>query len=514
MTTTGTKRVIGRKTWTRLFAATLALTGAGLASAQVPVLNSGYLVVASQDLQQAVAPVALYPDALLAQTLVASTYPQVVVAAAEWLRAGGDPAQVDYQPWDDSVKGLVHDPDALYLLADNYDWMNELGTAFLNQRADTMAAVQSVRNRAYSNGELTSNSYQNVVVEDRVIQIVPANPQVIYVPVYQPQVIFEERPVYAESASFISFGAGIEVGTWLRHDCDWHDDDVYVGNWGSHRPWWEHPDFDHGRQVNVYLNNRPGRYEGERNVTNVTNVRNVTHVRNVNNVRNVNSVTNVNVQQSARWERDARKPAPQEHPSARPVALPQRNVVSHSVASKAAPAVRTPAPAIDHPSVRRQPAMTPPTARPLTEATIKPPTFTATARQAAPAVRQQPVASAPRTPAVHPAQANRQAGSTPVTPGPAVRSQPVRQPTAAVRPAVQAPVAARDTTRSAPVRQPVAPARVAAQPSRTTTAVSSQRPSVAPARTMPAAQPARASGPSGQSAAHNAPARADSSRGR
>src|SRR5581483_5364713 len=141
---------LGRKTLAKVIAGALAVSGAGLASAQVPVLDTGYVTVAPQNLQQVVAPVALYPDALLAQTLVASTYPQDVESAADWLRAGGDPSQADYQPWDDSVKGLVHDPDALYLLADNYDWMNNLGAAFLNQRADTMTAVQLVRQHAYS----------------------------------------------------------------------------------------------------------------------------------------------------------------------------------------------------------------------------------------------------------------------------------------------------------------------------------------------------------------------------
>lgn len=310
MTMNGTTRTIGRKTLARLAAATLALCGAGIASAQVPVVNAAYVALAPQDLQGAVAPVALYPDALLAQTLVASTHPQDVESAAQWLRAGGNPAQADFNPWDDSVKGLVHDPAGLYLLADNYSWMNDLGNAFLNRRADTMAAVQLVRSRAYANGELTSNAYQTVIIDDQMIQIIPANPQVIYQPVYEPQAILGDS-VVVQPASVIRFGVGIEVGAWLRNDCDWHDHDVYVGDWGSHRPWWEHHEFDHGRQVNVYVNNRPGRFEGARRIT---EVRNVTHV------NNVERVTNVNVVRTVAPQHEAQRPTFQRQAHAEPAA--------------------------------------------------------------------------------------------------------------------------------------------------------------------------------------------------
>src|SRR4030095_2103221 len=114
-------------------------------------------LVARKDLQQVIARVALYPDALLAQVLVASTYPEDVVAAAASLR-GGESVAVDAQNWDISVQGLSHYPNALYLLADNYEWMNQLGAAFLNQQADVMEAVQLVRNRAWLNGYLATNN--------------------------------------------------------------------------------------------------------------------------------------------------------------------------------------------------------------------------------------------------------------------------------------------------------------------------------------------------------------------
>ena len=228
------KTRFGKKTLVRIVAAVLAVSGAGLARAQEPFTNSDYAVsdyavAARSDLQRVVAPVALYPDALLAQVLVASTFPRDVDAAAQFRRAGGDPLDADARDWDDSVKGLLHEPDALYLLADNDDWMNQLGAAFLDQPADVMSAVQSVRARAYSTGYLQSNQWQSVVADQDVVQIIPANPQVIYVPVYEPEVILGQRRGFA-AVSAIRFGAGIEVGAWLEHDCDWHDHAVYVGN--------------------------------------------------------------------------------------------------------------------------------------------------------------------------------------------------------------------------------------------------------------------------------------------
>lgn len=300
------KTRMGRKTLAVLAAATAAVAGAGVARAQVAPLATPYVIPVSQDLQQIVAPVALYPDALLAQALVASTYPQQVIAAAQWLRDGGNPALVDGQGWDPSVSGLVNDPGALNLLAGNYAWMSQLGSAFLNQQDDVMNAVQSVRRTALDNGTLASNAYQTVLVDDQTIQIIPANPQVIYVPVYQPQVIFEPRPAYFES-SFIRFGPAVQVGVWLHDDLDWHDRAVYVGDWGAQRPWWEHHEGG-GRDVNVYVDNRPGRYVDERHVTNVTNVRDVTRIHEIDRT-------------ATRWERDARSPQPQpeRRPEARPV---------------------------------------------------------------------------------------------------------------------------------------------------------------------------------------------------
>ena len=416
MTTIQTTR-LSTKMFVRVLAAALAVSGAGFATAQVPVMPTEYVVVARQDLQQVVAPVALYPDAMLAQTLVASTYPQDVVSAAQWLRDGGDPTWTDFQNWDDSVKGLTHYPEALYLLADNSDWMNQLGAAFINQQADVMAAVQDVRNRARLNGVLASNSYQNVVVDQQAVQIIPANPQVMYVPVYQPQMVLMERPAFIDPASVISFGIGVQVGAWLHHDCDWNDNAVYVGNWGSDRPWWhDRNDFRRDGDRGGYSHNRPGYFASERNVT------------------NINHVTNIN--NPARWERDARRPAPRPEvrSQARPLAMPQRSVATApTMPGRLAPSVNERLTAVNRPTPAARPNFETPTVRPTRPTTPAPsnvrPTGNLTPwRENTPAVRPTPT---PTVPTVRP------------TPAPVVRPTP----TPVVRPT---PVATVPTVRPTP----------------------------------------------------------------
>ena len=179
-------------------------------------------------------PVALYPDALLAEVLVASTYPGDVVAAAQWLDAGNNPASVDDQDWDLSVKGVARFPDLLHYMAANGDWMNELGEAFINQEPDVMNAVQALRGEAPADGSLASNDQQQVIVDGSTIEIVPTNPQEIYLPIYDPQAVYVANPYPVGTVVIprIRFGPGIRVGDWLHHDFDWHDRAVYVGSWG------------------------------------------------------------------------------------------------------------------------------------------------------------------------------------------------------------------------------------------------------------------------------------------
>ena len=244
--------------------------------------TADYAPMSMDELDQLAGPIALYPDAILAEVLTAATYPDDVIAAAQWLDAGNDPGGIDNQPWDLSVKGVARYPDVLHYMAANQDWMNGLGDAFLNQPEDVTAAIQSLRSEALADGSLASNDQQQVVQDGSTIEIIPANPEIIYVPQYDPQVVFIDRPhrVGEVLPPLLRFGPGVRVGDWLHHDFDWHDGRVYVGSWGGDRPWWHR---DPRAGANFYVNIRPGTY------------------------RPAIARGGVNF---GVWQRDARKPAP------------------------------------------------------------------------------------------------------------------------------------------------------------------------------------------------------------
>lgn len=180
-----------------------------------------------------VGPVALYPDALLAQVLVASTFPDQVEDAARYVRAYGTDG-IDDQPWDISVRAVAHYPSALNTMADKADWMAALGTAYANQSSDVMASVQRMRTLAAQQGNLVSDDHQQVLVEDNNYVIAPAQARVIYVPVYDPVVIYT-RPVFGLglSSRFWSFGVGFPIGGWLSYDLDWGRRNVYYNGWNT-----------------------------------------------------------------------------------------------------------------------------------------------------------------------------------------------------------------------------------------------------------------------------------------
>ncbi|MDB5329778.1 MAG: hypothetical protein JWP03_929, partial [Phycisphaerales bacterium] len=224
-----------------------------------PPAPSQYYPRSMDELQQLVAPIALYPDALLAQALAASTYPDDVIAAARWEDAGNNPQGADAQPWDSSVKGVARYPDVLHYMASNGDWMNDLGDAFLNQQGDVMSAVQNMRGEALAAGTLASTPEQTVINQDGYIQIIPTDPQYLYAPIYDPQVVYAppEYVVGQAYPTYIRYGPRVEVGDWLDYDLDWHDRAIYSGRWGRDRPWWHDRD-EHGGYH--YLNDRPGVY--------------------------------------------------------------------------------------------------------------------------------------------------------------------------------------------------------------------------------------------------------------
>ncbi|MGD0651768.1 MAG: DUF3300 domain-containing protein [Verrucomicrobiia bacterium] len=229
-----------------------ALVGAVLSTealAQMPVPPPGPDVplLSSAELDQLLAPIALYPDPLLAQILPAATLPSQVVLADRYVSSGGDVNRIDQQPWDDSVKALARYPGVLKMMDDNLEWTTELGQAFASQPADVMDSIQRLRAQAQALGNLENSPQQEVIADDGGIDIVPANPDVVYVPVYQPEVIFVQR--CPRPGFFLSFGAGFAIGGWLNHDCDWHNHHVIVWHHDHPRPrdWWHRPPGQRGR---------------------------------------------------------------------------------------------------------------------------------------------------------------------------------------------------------------------------------------------------------------------------
>lgn len=184
-----------------------------------------------EELEELVAPIALYPDPLIAQLLPAATFADQIGVAARYLREHGSQARIDSQYWDVSVKALAHYPDLLFMMEARIDWTVALGQAYLNQPDDLMAAIQYLRQDAREAGNLISTPQQQVVVANGYIRILPAVPELIYVPVYDPQVVYVEPP---PSAGFITFGLGFTIGAWLNRDCDWHGRRIYYHGWKGH----------------------------------------------------------------------------------------------------------------------------------------------------------------------------------------------------------------------------------------------------------------------------------------
>lgn len=169
------------------------------------------------------APVALYPDPLLAQVLMAATYPAEIADAAAWQQANGAlaggqlAAAVEQLPWDPSVKSLLQFPQVLQMLAANPQWVEQLGNAFLVQQADVAASVQRLRHLALAAGTLRSTPQQTVLVQGDIITIEPAAPQMVYMPIYNPGAVYGAWP-YPEPPDELPpppgyiFGLGIGFG--------------------------------------------------------------------------------------------------------------------------------------------------------------------------------------------------------------------------------------------------------------------------------------------------------------
>ena len=214
--------------------------------------------LSADELQQLLAPIALYPDSLVAQILGAATFPDQIAAAAGWLQQNSALTgtalmqAVDKQPWDPSVKALTQFPSVLDNLAKNLSWTSSLGEAYHTQAADVMSAIQVLRAKAKAAGNLKSGTQITVVQESpQVIVIQPANPQVVYVPVYNPTVVYGYpyvTPAYVAppvaATAVVAFGVGIAVGAMMSSsccvwgysswNCGWHGTTTVVYHGGAY----------------------------------------------------------------------------------------------------------------------------------------------------------------------------------------------------------------------------------------------------------------------------------------
>jgi hypothetical protein len=245
----------------------------------VPAVASGPALTAAQ-LDQLVAPIALYPDPIVAQIMMAATYPLEVVEADRWLQIPANTAlkgdaltaALQQEPWDPSVKSIVSFPQLLHMMDSNLGWTEQLGDAFLAQQADVMDAVQRLRQRAKAAGSLASTPQQTISTQDQEIMIEPANPEIVYIPAYNPWCAYgpwpypDYPPFYfgtwagncVAADAFLAFDVGIypPFGFWAWGTFDWRrhhirvDHDRFQRFHGGREPpggiWQHDPTHRHG----------------------------------------------------------------------------------------------------------------------------------------------------------------------------------------------------------------------------------------------------------------------------
>ena len=224
-------------------------------------------VFKQEELDQILAPIALHPDPLISQILMASTYPLEVVQADRWAKQNaklkGDAltAALEKQDWDASVKSLVNFPQVLTMMSEKLDWTQKLGDAFLADQKVVLDTIQKLRAKAQESGNLKTTQEQTVIVEEKIIKIEPANPQVIYVPSYNPTVVYGAWPYPAYppyyyyppgyvATSMFAFGAGVAMGAAWGYA--WGN-----SNWGG-----GNVDVDVNRNFNSNRNIDRSKYQG------------------------------------------------------------------------------------------------------------------------------------------------------------------------------------------------------------------------------------------------------------
>lgn len=207
-----------------------------LANSTACAQTSGNLLTPAQ-LEPIVAPIALYPDDLLAEILPASTLAIQVVEASRYLqqKANNPNLQPDSN-WDQSIQALLKFPDIIKKMNDNLTWTQNLGNAVIAQQNDVMQAIQTYRQKVYSAGNLNTTSQQKVQVQDQIIQIQPADPQVIYVPQYDPQEVVVQQTNPA--VPLLAFTAGVAIADWANPNYfDWYHNDIIVRPWNHYGPY-------------------------------------------------------------------------------------------------------------------------------------------------------------------------------------------------------------------------------------------------------------------------------------
>jgi hypothetical protein len=233
----------------KLSAVALAFLALALPASQQagdPSATTSQAQFTQAQLEQLVAPIALHPDPLLTQILMASTYPIEVVQAQRWvdqnpgLKGSALEEALKTQEWDPSVKALCGLPTVLKQMSENLDWTRDLGDAFLGQKTGLMDTVQRLRKKALDSGTLKTTPQQKVVQTDGTIAIEPASPEVVYVPAYSPLVVYGPDWYYPYwyypywyypppyGVGYVSFGIGFWWGSACWGHCDWHHHSVFV----------------------------------------------------------------------------------------------------------------------------------------------------------------------------------------------------------------------------------------------------------------------------------------------
>lgn len=201
-----------------------------------------------EELEQILAPIALHPDALVTQILMASTYPLEVVQAERWIKQNGSlkgealTAALEKQQWDASVKSLVNFPQVVTMMSEQLEWTQKVGDAFLADQKQVLDTIQSLRAKAQASGNLQTTKEQTIIVEEKIIKIEPANPQVVYVPTYNPTVVYGAWPYPAYppytyyppgyvASSAMWFGAGMAMGAawgYAWGNANWNGGEVDI----------------------------------------------------------------------------------------------------------------------------------------------------------------------------------------------------------------------------------------------------------------------------------------------